>query len=155
MRRSSGRSSLLLPPLVRRWPIFASARSASATQVAPDRRAAAGRFAAVVARVARFGVDPADRLAQGGDILLGHHYVFSDAGNRAGRLVRRSRNRPPSRLPRRRLGIRRRLAGRGRFYFWAKTLRTALFWAAFILIRPLGATVGDFSTSGCCTAALH
>lgn len=29
-------------------------------------------------------------------------------------------------------------------YFWTKTSRTLLFWAAFILTRPLGATVGDF-----------
>ncbi|MGJ7917313.1 hypothetical protein ACI48D_17780 [Massilia sp. LXY-6] len=29
-------------------------------------------------------------------------------------------------------------------YFWTKTSRTALFWAAFILTRPLGAAVGDF-----------
>jgi uncharacterized membrane-anchored protein len=28
-------------------------------------------------------------------------------------------------------------------YFWSKLSRTALFWAAFILTRPLGATVGD------------
>lgn len=29
-------------------------------------------------------------------------------------------------------------------YFWTRVSRTALFWAAFILSRPLGATVGDF-----------
>lgn len=29
-------------------------------------------------------------------------------------------------------------------YLWTKVSRTALFWAAFILTRPLGATVGDF-----------
>lgn len=29
-------------------------------------------------------------------------------------------------------------------YFWTSVSRTALFWAAFILTRPLGATVGDF-----------
>lgn len=29
-------------------------------------------------------------------------------------------------------------------YFWTKISRVALFWAAFILTRPLGATVGDF-----------
>jgi uncharacterized membrane-anchored protein len=28
-------------------------------------------------------------------------------------------------------------------YFWTKTSRVFLFWAAFILTRPLGATVGD------------
>jgi uncharacterized membrane-anchored protein len=29
-------------------------------------------------------------------------------------------------------------------YFWTKISRVTLFWAAFILTRPLGATVGDF-----------
>jgi uncharacterized membrane-anchored protein len=29
-------------------------------------------------------------------------------------------------------------------YFWTNTSRVGLFWAAFILTRPLGATVGDF-----------
>jgi uncharacterized membrane-anchored protein len=29
-------------------------------------------------------------------------------------------------------------------YYWTKTSRTALFWSAFILTRPLGAVVGDF-----------
>ena len=29
-------------------------------------------------------------------------------------------------------------------YFWTRLSRVLLFWAAFILTRPLGATVGDF-----------
>lgn len=29
-------------------------------------------------------------------------------------------------------------------YFWTRINRTALFWAAFILTRPLGAVLGDF-----------
>lgn len=29
-------------------------------------------------------------------------------------------------------------------YFWTNLSRVLLFWAAFILTRPLGATVGDF-----------
>ena len=29
-------------------------------------------------------------------------------------------------------------------YFWTNVSHVALFWAAFILTRPLGATVGDF-----------
>ncbi len=28
-------------------------------------------------------------------------------------------------------------------YYWTKISRTVLFWAAFILTRPLGATLGD------------
>lgn len=31
----------------------------------------------------------------------------------------------------------------GGLYLWTRVSRTALFWAAFILTRPLGATVGD------------
>jgi uncharacterized membrane-anchored protein len=30
------------------------------------------------------------------------------------------------------------------FYFWSRISHVLLFWAAFILTRPLGATVGDF-----------
>ena len=30
------------------------------------------------------------------------------------------------------------------FYFWTRVSRVVLFWAAFILTRPLGAAVGDF-----------
>ena len=30
------------------------------------------------------------------------------------------------------------------FYYWTSISRTLLFWAAFILTRPLGAVVGDF-----------
>ncbi len=30
------------------------------------------------------------------------------------------------------------------FYYWTRVSRVALFWIAFILTRPLGATVGDF-----------
>jgi uncharacterized membrane-anchored protein len=29
-------------------------------------------------------------------------------------------------------------------YYWSRVSRVTLFWAAFILTRPLGATVGDF-----------
>lgn len=36
------------------------------------------------------------------------------------------------------------LAGVAALYFWTGVSRVSLFWAAFILTRPLGATVGDF-----------
>ena len=36
------------------------------------------------------------------------------------------------------------LAGVAALYFWTKVSRTLLFWMAFVLTRPLGATVGDF-----------
>jgi uncharacterized membrane-anchored protein len=29
-------------------------------------------------------------------------------------------------------------------YFWTRLSRTALFWLAFVLTRPLGAVLGDF-----------
>jgi len=29
-------------------------------------------------------------------------------------------------------------------YYWTNVSRVTLFWAAFILTRPLGATIGDF-----------
>ncbi len=36
------------------------------------------------------------------------------------------------------------LMGVATLYFWTRISRTFLFWAAFILTRPLGAVVGDF-----------
>jgi hypothetical protein len=36
------------------------------------------------------------------------------------------------------------LAAVAALYFWTKLSHTALFWAAFILTRPLGAAVGDW-----------
>lgn len=36
------------------------------------------------------------------------------------------------------------LAVTAALYFWTNVSRVTLFWAAFILTRPLGATVGDF-----------
>jgi uncharacterized membrane-anchored protein len=36
------------------------------------------------------------------------------------------------------------IAAVGACYFWTTISRTTLFWAAFILTRPLGAVVGDF-----------
>ncbi|HEX8582845.1 MAG TPA: hypothetical protein VF680_00360 [Allosphingosinicella sp.] len=36
------------------------------------------------------------------------------------------------------------LAAVAALYFWTKVDRVLLFWAAFILTRPLGATVGDY-----------
>ena len=35
------------------------------------------------------------------------------------------------------------LLGVAAAYFWTRVSRTALFWIAFVLTRPLGATVGD------------
>jgi len=40
-------------------------------------------------------------------------------------------------------------------YFWTDFSRVALFWAAFILTRPLGATVGDFLDKPVSHGGLH
>ena len=40
-------------------------------------------------------------------------------------------------------------------YVWTNTSRVALFWAAFILTRPLGATVGDFLDKPINQGGLH
>ena len=40
-------------------------------------------------------------------------------------------------------------------YFWTRVSRTALFWSAFILTRPLGATLGDFLDKPVAQGGLH
>ena len=40
-------------------------------------------------------------------------------------------------------------------YYWTGVSRVALFWAAFILTRPLGATVGDFLDKPISHGGLH
>ena len=40
-------------------------------------------------------------------------------------------------------------------YFWTKISRTVLFWAAFILTRPLGATLGDLLDKPVAEGGLH
>ena len=40
-------------------------------------------------------------------------------------------------------------------YFWTRVSRTALFWSAFILTRPLGAVVGDFLDKPIRQGGLH
>lgn len=40
-------------------------------------------------------------------------------------------------------------------YFWTNVSRVLLFWAAFILTRPLGATVGDFLDKPISNGGLH
>jgi hypothetical protein len=61
--------------------------------------------------------------AEGGGDLLDCNYLLADFGNGFGRSG---------------------LAVLAVAYFWTNTSRVFLFWAAFILTRPLGATVGDF-----------
>ena len=40
-------------------------------------------------------------------------------------------------------------------YFWTKLSHTLLFWTAFVLTRPLGATVGDFLDKPVANGGLH
>jgi uncharacterized membrane-anchored protein len=40
-------------------------------------------------------------------------------------------------------------------YWWTRLSRTLLFWAAFILTRPLGATLGDFLDKPVAEGGLH
>ncbi|KQR78607.1 hypothetical protein ASG35_09370 [Burkholderia sp. Leaf177] len=40
-------------------------------------------------------------------------------------------------------------------YLWTRVSRTLLFWAAFILTRPLGATLGDFLDKPIAEGGLH
>ena len=76
-----------------------------------------------------------------GDILLDHDHLLADARHRAGRLDRR---RGPWLFWRRRWCSGPGLAVLAVLYFATNVCRVFLFWAAFILTRPLGATVGDF-----------
>jgi uncharacterized membrane-anchored protein len=41
------------------------------------------------------------------------------------------------------------------FYLWTRMSRTLLFWAAFVLTRPLGATLGDFLDKPIAEGGLH
>ena len=43
----------------------------------------------------------------------------------------------------------------GALYLWTRISHTALFWAAFVLTRPLGATVGDLLDKPAAQGGLH
>ena len=79
--------------------------------------------------------------AEGGSVLLGGHYLLANTGNGARRLDG-GRHRP--RLCGGALLFAAGLAALAALYFFTNVSRVFLFWAAFILTRPLGATVGDF-----------
>ena len=91
---------------------------------------------------ARLGVGGDGELAQGRDVLLGDDHVLADAGHRARRLDGRHGLGWATPAPRSVFGGL--LALVAAAYFWTAISRTVLFWAAFILTRPLGAAVGDF-----------
>jgi uncharacterized membrane-anchored protein len=47
------------------------------------------------------------------------------------------------------------LAALAVLYFWTQVSRTLLFWAAFVLTRPLGATLGDFLDKPVAEGGMH
>ena len=92
--------------------------------------------------VSRLGVGRDRNDAEGGSILLGRHHAFSQTlgtalgdwiadtggiGYEGGALVFAAG-----------------LAVTAALYYWTDVSRVLLFWATFIVTRPLGATLGDF-----------
>ena len=99
------------------------------------------RIALRLASRARFHRDRDRRRCAIRGVVLGDDHVLADAGHRARRLDRRLG----------RLGLRRRalvfgglLALVALALAFTRISRTALFWSAFVLTRPLGAVLGDF-----------
>ena len=80
--------------------------------------------------------------AQSGGILLGGDHLLADAGYRARRLD--GRYDAGLAMTGGALVFGAALAVLAVLYFWTGLSRVLLFWAAFILTRPLGATMGDF-----------
>jgi hypothetical protein len=93
-----------------------------------------------LAMVGRHGLGQHDHHAEGRNVLLGHDSVFSDARHGAWRLGRRYEQ---SRLWRRRNPVRWGARRHSRALCLHTDVACDLFWAAFILTRPLGATLGD------------
>ena len=99
-------------------------------------------FARSLALVGRLDLRQYRRDAEGRVVLLGGDPVLADARHRAWRLDGRHQW---SRLRRRRDSVRRRIWRWSRAAYYCTAIsRTLLFWAAFVLTRPLGATLGDF-----------
>ena len=108
--------------------------------------------ARLVVLVARLDLGGNRQHAEGGSILLGGDHAVADAGHRARRLAGRHRG---SGLRRRRAGLRRGSGGAGGRVLLDRLSRVTLFWAAFILTRPLGATVGDLLDKPVSHGGLH
>ena len=121
---------------------FADRSSASAT---PAGRPAVSRVMAVspCGTGRRHGLGANGEHAEGRNLLLGHDHLFADAGHGAGRLDRGYAAASATRAAPLVFGAA--LVGaRGPATTGRSVSRVMLFWAAFILTRPLGATVGDF-----------
>jgi uncharacterized membrane-anchored protein len=72
---------------------------------------------------------------------LGHHHVFPDTGTALGDWTADSAGLGYIGSAALFLGL---LAAVAAAYFRTRISRTALFWTAFVLTRPLGAVLGDF-----------
>ena len=94
-----------------------------------------------VVLVARLHIGGNRQHTQGGSVLLDGDHLFTNAGNCSRRLDGRHDG---SWLRRGALVFAAGLAVLAAAYYWTSVSRVLLFWAAFILTRPLGATVGDF-----------
>jgi len=88
----------------------------------------------------RFGLGQHNRLSTSRNVLLGDAHVFADIGDSAWRL---DSGFGGARLWWQRPGVWRAASFGLRLLFLDSISRTLLFWAAFILTRPLGAVVGD------------
>ena len=127
----------------RRWPISPTARSASAIPAARCccSPASSPRCSPGIGRSASISVDTVTH-AQGRGVLLGHHHLLADARHRARRLDRRRYAGSATAAAR---SCSARCSRCSRLLYCSTAVsRVGLFWAAFILTRPLGATVGDF-----------
>jgi hypothetical protein len=79
--------------------------------------------------------------AESRGLLLGHHHVFADPGHRTRDWLADTGGIDYERGA---LVFAAGLIVVAALYFWTSASRVTLFWVAFILTRPLGATVGDF-----------
>ena len=89
--------------------------------------------------VARLDLGRNDQHAESGSVLLGGHHTVADIGNGARRLDDTGLGYVGGAL-----AFAVGLAVLALAYYVTNVSRVLLFWAAFILSRPLGATVGDF-----------
>ena len=139
---STGQRSSLRRPAERRWQTSPTVRSASV--IPADRSCSSPAcslslfawYRALGTVDVNTGYEPARR-----DLLLDHDHLLADAGHRARRLDRGRSASASAGAP---LVFGAALAVVAILYFTTSVSHVGLFWAAFILTRPLGATVGDF-----------
>ena len=138
-----GRRSWPRPRPAPPWPILPIAPWASAMRA--DRRSCSSACMATLGvwywSLGSISVDYGQH-AEGGSVLLGGYYASRKRWERRSATGRRTM--PASAMTAERWCSPPDLAVLAALYFWTNVSRVFLFWAAFILTRPLGATVGDF-----------